>query len=400
VVARALGLPDDTPDPPSDGVYLTFPLIDVDEPQIAQVACWHPVRDVTGLVLAEPPSEAAPVQLVEADALWGHCFGACGFPAGYADGVWTSGVLRGRTGAGWVQIDGTKNPSYWVEPGFSGAPIWGEDLNGVVGMAVAAEEDRAIKAAYMIPTKTLLAAWPKLMEDAACSADPVLNPFYDRGRINDPARLFDRHRILRELRQALAVGNHVSLVGEREIGKSSVLYALYKTADEWLPEKRVHYLDLQAVIDEDDFCAEVLEGMGRESGGLRALKRVLRREPLVLLLDEVEKLNRPAFTQNLHDLLRALAQRLTLTLAVASYSPLNEVFPPENPTSPLHNIFTQKQLGPFAARDARQFLRQRLQRTGVVFDSSEIERLVVKSGCHPAQLQRMAYRLFDQKRGG
>jgi predicted AAA+ superfamily ATPase len=39
------------------------------------------------------------------------------------------------------------------------------------------------------------------------------------------------------------VGNHVSLVGEREIGKSSVLYALYKTADEWLPEKRVHYLD-------------------------------------------------------------------------------------------------------------------------------------------------------------
>jgi hypothetical protein len=397
VVARALGLPDDTPDPPSDGVYLTFPLIDVDESQIAQVACWHPARDVTGLVLTEPPSEAAPVQLVEADALWGHRFGACGFPAGYADGVWTFGVLRGRTGAGWVQIDGTKNPSYWVEPGFSGAPIWGEDLNGVVGMAVAAEEDRAIKAAYMIPARTLIAVWPELAEETTCPANPILNPFYDRGRINDPARLFDRHRILRELRQMLGVGNSISLIGEREIGKSSVLYALYKTASEWLPDKHVHYLDLQEVIDEEDFCAEVLEGMGREPGGLRALRRALRREPLVLLLDEVEKLNRPAFTQNLHELLRALAQRPTLTLVVASYHQLSEIFPPESPTSPLHNIFTQKRLGPFAAQDARQFLHHRLRRTGVVFDSSEIERLVVESGCHPARLQRLAYRLFDQK---
>jgi hypothetical protein len=55
------------------------------------------------------------------------------------------------------------------------------------------------------------------------------NPFCDRGRIKDPTRFFDRRRILRELSEMLAGGNSVSLVGESEIGKSSVLYYLYQT---------------------------------------------------------------------------------------------------------------------------------------------------------------------------
>jgi hypothetical protein len=224
------------------------------------------------------------------------------------------------------------------------------------------------------------------------------NPFRDRGRINDPTCLFDRQRILRELRQMLAAGNSVSLVGETEIGKSTILYCLYQTRAEWLPEAHVLYLDLQSVLDEEDFCAEVLEGLGRESGDLRALKRLLRQERTVLLLDEVEKLADAAFSSRLHDLLRALAQEPTLTLAVASQRPLVEVFPPHNRTSPFHNILAEKRLGPFAAEDARAFLTHRLQNTGVTFTPQEVERLVAESGCHPAHLQRLACELFEQKR--
>jgi hypothetical protein len=225
------------------------------------------------------------------------------------------------------------------------------------------------------------------------------NPFCDRGRINDPACLFDRQRIVRELRQMLAAGNSVSLVGEPEIGKSTVLYCLHKTRSEWLPEAHVLYLDLQGVVDEEDFCAEVLERLGREAGDLRALKRALRGENVVLLLDEVEKLADPTLNR-LHDLLRALAQEPTLTLAVASHCPLVEVFPPTAPTSPFHNIFTEKRLGPFTSKDARAFLAHRLQGTGVTFAPAEIERLVVESGCHPARLQRLAHALFEQEKGG
>jgi hypothetical protein len=229
------------------------------------------------------------------------------------------------------------------------------------------------------------------------SGHAPLNPFCDRGRINDPDRFFDRRRILRELRQMLAAGKNVSLVGDRQIGKSSLLYHLYQTGAEWVSEKTVLYLDLQQVLDEKDFCDEVLEGLGEEPGDPRALKRVLRRQPLVLLLDEVEKLNRPEFAQNLHDLLRALAQGDNLTLAVASYRPLVEVFPPSAPTSPLYSIFIAKRLGPFIPAEARDFLSRRLEGTGVVFTTTEISQLIEMSEGHPARLQRRACTLFDQK---
>jgi hypothetical protein len=225
-----------------------------------------------------------------------------------------------------------------------------------------------------------------------------LNPFCDRGRINDPARCFNRKRILRELRQMLGAGNSVSLVGEQEIGKSSVLYCLYQSRAKWLPEAKVLYLDLQGVLDEEDFCAEVMERLGREPGDLRALRRALQQGQTVLLLDEVEKLADPAFSPRLHDLLRAMAQESTLTLAVASHRPLRDVFPPSSPNSPFYNVLTEKRLRPFTPKDARALLLHRLKDTEVTFTPKDMERLVQESGGHPARLQRLAYDRFEQRR--
>jgi tetratricopeptide (TPR) repeat protein len=71
-------------------------------------------------------------------------------------------VLRARIGGGWVQIEDLKEPGYWVQPGFSGTPIWDEQLNGVVGIAVAADRDRTTKAGFMIPARELITACPSL----------------------------------------------------------------------------------------------------------------------------------------------------------------------------------------------------------------------------------------------
>jgi Effector-associated domain 9 len=50
-----------------------------------------------------------------------------------------------------------------VEPGFSGAPIWDEQLQGVVGMAVAAERKREdAKVAFLISSDTLVQGWGEL----------------------------------------------------------------------------------------------------------------------------------------------------------------------------------------------------------------------------------------------
>jgi tetratricopeptide (TPR) repeat protein len=93
--------------------------------------------------------------LVISSNLWGHSFQAFGFPTGYDNGVWASGVLRGAQAQGLIQIEDIKQTGYWVRPGFSGTPVWDEQLNGVVGIIIAAEARDEIKAAYLIPSKVL-----------------------------------------------------------------------------------------------------------------------------------------------------------------------------------------------------------------------------------------------------
>jgi hypothetical protein len=85
-----------------------------------------------------------------------------GFPLAYEDGVWPSGVLRARNAAGWVQIEDVKQTGCFVRPGFSGAPVWDEELGGVVGMIVAADIEPGVRAAFLVPTDVVARLCPEL----------------------------------------------------------------------------------------------------------------------------------------------------------------------------------------------------------------------------------------------
>lgn len=192
VVARALHLPDDATGAPSDEIQLSFPLINGDETYAARIVRWDPALDIAGLELEAHVAATHPVNLLETSSLWGDSFGAFGFPSGHDDGVWTQGVLRGRTGAQWIQIDGREERSYWVEPGFSGTAIWDTDVEGVVGMAVAAEGNPEIKAAYMIPSTKLIRVWPETSTER------------NHGFIEEPSKFLVGNR-LRRLRKELSL---------------------------------------------------------------------------------------------------------------------------------------------------------------------------------------------------
>ena len=172
VVAQALGIADTVPEAPAGDVQLDFPLLAPGRSLPARVVAWHPVRsgssipsasgdDIAVLELAaDPPPESRPARLVLADDPWDHPFRAFGFPAGYDGGVWASGVLRAGQSDGWVQIEDTKQTGFFVAPGFSGGPVWDEMADGVIGMAVTADRRSDVKAAFIIPTSTLVKAWP------------------------------------------------------------------------------------------------------------------------------------------------------------------------------------------------------------------------------------------------
>jgi len=139
-------------------IKVDFPLLPQQKTCFARVAFLDHEKDIAGLELtSDPPLGAQPVRLVIPQGeLWEHSFRAIGFSM--PEGVWASGVLRGKNAEGWIQIEDTKSAGYSVQPGFSGAPVWDEELQAVVGMIVAADKNQNIKAAFCIPC-TMLAGW-------------------------------------------------------------------------------------------------------------------------------------------------------------------------------------------------------------------------------------------------
>jgi WD40 repeat protein len=227
VVARALAIGEGEAPSPGDLVRLDFPLAASGVHVAGVVQGWRPIRpDGTGdvavlTVVGDVPAGLIPVGLVESEDLWGHAFRLFGFPRGYDQGVWVAGVLRARQGTGWVQMEAT-DTGYAVEPGFSGAAVWDDDLAGVVGMAVAADARRDLRASYLLPTDTLAAAWPPVAERAVPpSPYRGLAPFRER----DAAVFFGRVDLTDLLVRQAERRPLIAVVGPSGSGKSSVVFA-------------------------------------------------------------------------------------------------------------------------------------------------------------------------------
>jgi hypothetical protein len=255
---------------------------------------------------------------------------------------------------------------------------------------------------WAIPVLYLQSQDPRLFRPTVTShagQEAITSPFYTGGRINDPSLFFGRQRIVREICSELRKGCNVSIVGESQIGKSSLLYYLYQTRADWQAEGTIEFIDLQCVLDEADFCETVLNRLGESGDTLRALKRVLSGRKLILLLDEVERLAEQDFNPRLHDLLRSLAQERHFAMCLSTRQPLIDVFPARTPggVSPFHNIFTIKTLGPFSESEARGLIQACLANSGVSFSEREIQRLLAESHYHPARLQAGAKALFEEK---
>jgi len=222
-------------------------------------------------------------------------------------------------------------------------------------------------------------------------------PFGDTGRITDPDRFFDREELLRQIFEALHQGSSISLVGESQIGKSSILSMICQLGPErlQLPLDRFIDLDMQYIRNEGDFfealCCEL--ALDETYRGYRLL-RALAGRSYILCLDEIERMiNQEAFTNDLRTELRGLADGADsrFTLVIASRSSLDELFP-DSPlqTSPLSGICRQLDVLPFSEEDTREFLTQRLAGTDVSFTDQEMTDLFAQTNGHPGYLQRSA----------
>lgn len=110
-------------------------------------------------------------------------FKVVGFPRNRGIGVPASGRIEGDTydPAGRVQVQGTDEQGYAIEPGFSGSPVWSPDCgNAIVGMTVARDQEReAAKVGFMLPVLRLKRALEQV--DIESLMD-ILSPYAETKR--------------------------------------------------------------------------------------------------------------------------------------------------------------------------------------------------------------------------
>jgi predicted acylesterase/phospholipase RssA len=226
------------------------------------------------------------------------------------------------------------------------------------------------------------------------------NPFGHTGQIENPDDFFGREELLRQLFEELRRGSSCSLVGEDQVGKSSILWMVCKLGPERLQLKKEAfiYLNMQNVYDEKDFFEALCGALEIESCRGYKLERELRGKRYILCLDEIDNMVREErFTGQERTELRGLAggPKKPFTLLTASQKPLKDLFP-DSPlrTSPLAGICQQIDVKPFSLDEARRFLKHRLTGTNVSFSESEISQLLEQSGGNPGRLQQAAADLY------
>ena len=244
---------------------------------------------------------------------------------------------------------------------------------------------------------------------------PSTNPFFTGGAV--PPELFvGRASALTLIKTRLGGRSlqSVSVVGERRIGKSSLLrYVREKAADLLDTRPIVVYLDLMK-----GYChtragftkalrRELATALGREpwpaaedadpstlSFALEDLSKAGAR--IILCLDEVDELTkRRAEFDDLLEELRAAGQMGQIGLLTGSAHPLADLCRNDKLISPFFNIFIQEMLGLLDEAEWQSLVRS--QMTVTDDELKGIERLAAG---HPCYTQIAATRLWDAKHDG
>nr|WP_236240334.1 trypsin-like peptidase domain-containing protein [Streptomyces sp. CC228A] len=197
--------------------------------RVAEVVHWvgidrHGRGDVAVLRLRDPaPEGARPLPVAAPGEVWDHRTRTVGFTGGEPGERWFRGRLGGATAEGWLQLSRADGQTTRIEEGFSGSPVWDDEVGAVVGLVVATLRGEDAQA-FVLHMRTVLGVLPP---DLASLLDPP-SPF--RGlaayQEDDEDVFFGRHGDVEEVAAALRGGHRaVTLYGPSGCGKSSVARA-------------------------------------------------------------------------------------------------------------------------------------------------------------------------------
>jgi len=232
------------------------------------------------------------------------------------------------------------------------------------------------------------------------------NPFTNRGMITTAEDFFGRQRQIEKIITRLRTMQCASLVGERRIGKSSLLYHLMQTGAARLGDAnyRFLYFDLQeaALHTAPGFLKTILSKLGAPAKTINADEPLNRNlsafgdqivalgqtgERIVLCLDEFENAlkHRAQFDEDFFDHLRSMLNARRLAIVTATQRTLQALSLEGKLTSPFYNVFTVVELKEFTEAEAHQFIAAYHQRVG--FTDDELKFVFSYLDRHPLKLQ-------------
>ncbi len=248
----------------------------------------------------------------------------------------------------------------------------------------------------------------------------------------NPSYFFGREREVEALYSAIATRQSRSIVGERKLGKSSLLSQLAcpdsLSQHGFDPEQYAFiYVDLEGManITYDEFWPEILDRLdlslpfsqteisemvqaaaAQPEVRFMQVRRLLRRIErsgltLVVMLDEFESLaSNPEFNSSFYGELRSLAGELGVVYLTASKHSLYDLTYQNADTlsSPFFNIFSEERLGLMPKSEVGCLLQGLSAKSGSKpFTQPEIDFLYDLAGPHPFFLNIAASYLYTMR---
>jgi DNA-binding NarL/FixJ family response regulator len=271
---------------------------------------------------------------------------------------------------------------------------------------------------------------PPAGSDVAPDAAPA-NPFTYGNPISEPERFFGRRHEVDQIFSRLRNREFESssLVGERRIGKTSLLMYVEHPDVRAMhgvdPERYIFaHIDLQMLdVDvtpprfwrwlfgqlarrcRDDSVRQIFERIQKmdalDSFALVDLFTSIdeRHQYVVLLLDEFDRVTaNENFKQDFFFTLRSLAIHHNLALVTASRRELIDLCHDDVRSSPFFNIFANINLRLMVEAEALEMLTRPLLGSGIAFTDDELRALFRLAGPHPYFLQMAGHFLFEAYR--
>jgi hypothetical protein len=246
----------------------------------------------------------------------------------------------------------------------------------------------------------------------------TISPYTNRAALRNNDDFFGRRRELHQIYTLILKGLSISLVGERRVGKSSILFALQfeeKRREFSVPDTVVFVsINGQYFVDseEGDVIEYLLDQTAQEAGTsthgttrdlLRQMGRELLdtrpRRQLVVLMDEVDVLvHNEKIAAKFFSFLRAWTEEFQIPFVIASREgSIEGLVETEGAGSPFWNIFKSVYVGPMERAEADDLVRMPASRLALPFTDEEVTYLFSLGGYQPFFLQIACDHLFTAK---